>query len=327
MPVRRIALLSALLAVLVAVPTRAQDPQQTVPQGVTAGGADLSGLTLAQAIDKLKAEVEPRLQKDLVLGVAGKPWTLTMRDAKLVFDKTKTSRVALEAQPGSAVALQLKHSAAAVKAFLDGIAPKVARASRNATVKLGLKRHQIRRAKTGKKLDVAASAKLVSAALADQAAPRVLHKRLSTAYPEVNANDLRRQYGTVITIDKSHFKLRLFKRLKYAKSYPIAIGQPGYPTPEGNFKIVNKQIDPVWSVPNSPWAGELQGTTVAGGSAANPLKARWMGIVNGVGIHGTGQDYSIGTAASHGCIRMHVWHVKDLYRRVPVGTTVLIRRG
>ena len=45
-----------------------------------------------------------------------------------------------------------------------------------------------------------------------------------------------------------------------------------------------------------------------------------MGIANGVGIHGTGEDWSIGSRASHGCIRMHVWDVKDLYPRVPVGT-------
>ena len=57
----------------------------------------------------------------------------------------------------------------------------------------------------------------------------------------------------------------------------------------------------------------------------NPLKARWMGIVNGVGIHGTGEDWSIGSRASHGCIRMHVSDVIDLFPRVPVGSPVLIR--
>ena len=78
-------------------------------------------------------------------------------------------------------------------------------------------------------------------------------------------------------------------------------------------------------MPNSPWAGELQGTTVAGGSPNNPLKARWMGIINGVGIHGTGQEYSIGSRASHGCIRMRVADVIKLYKRVPVGTPILIQ--
>jgi lipoprotein-anchoring transpeptidase ErfK/SrfK len=50
-----------------------------------------------------------------------------------------------------------------------------------------------------------------------------------------------------------------------------------------------------------------------------------MGIANGVGIHGTAESWSIGTRASHGCIRMHVPDVIDLFGRVPVGAAVLIR--
>jgi lipoprotein-anchoring transpeptidase ErfK/SrfK len=153
----------------------------------------------------------------------------------------------------------------------------------------------------------------------------VLHKPLTPVRAKVNADDLARVYNTVITIDRAHFKLRLFKALRFRKSYPVAVGQPAYPTPTGRFSITSKQVNPVWSVPNSPWAGELQGTVVEGGSAANPLKARWMGIANGVGIHGTGEDWSIGTRASHGCIRMHVPDVIDLFKRVPVGAPVLIK--
>jgi lipoprotein-anchoring transpeptidase ErfK/SrfK len=128
----------------------------------------------------------------------------------------------------------------------------------------------------------------------------------------------------VITIDRSTFTLRLFKHLKVAKTYRVAVGQPAYPTPTGLFSIANKAVNPAWTAPNSPWAGAYANETVAGGSAENPLKARWMGIVNGVGIHGTGIPGSIGTAASHGCIRMTVPDVIDLYPRVPLGTPVLI---
>ena len=101
--------------------------------------------------------------------------------------------------------------------------------------------------------------------------------------------------------------------------------QPAYPTPTGLYSIQNKQVDPVWSVPNSDWAGELAGTTVAGGSAENPLKARWMGITDGAGFHGTDDVASLGTAASHGCVRMAVPDVMELYDQVPVGTPGLHR--
>jgi lipoprotein-anchoring transpeptidase ErfK/SrfK len=68
----------------------------------------------------------------------------------------------------------------------------------------------------------------------------------------------------------------------------------------------------------------MAGQQVAGGAANNPLKARWMGVSGAVGIHGTGQPWSIGSRASHGCIRMTVYDVIDLFDRVDVGTPVLI---
>ena len=72
--------------------------------------------------------------------------------------------------------------------------------------------------------------------------------------------------------------------------------------------------------PTSRGPARIATRSSTGGSAENPLKARWMGIVGGVGIHGTSAEYSIGTAASHGCIRMRVADVIDLYHEVPVGS-------
>ena len=319
------ALAAAIPAVASAARAQQKDPTN-VPAGVTAGGVDLSGLTLADAQARLEATIGPKVGADLILGAAGRPWTLKAADAKVTFDALTTAKRAIRAKAPGDVGLKLSHSRLAVRAWVAGVAAKVAKAPRNATVRITLTHIYRRRAAHGWALDQKGVAAQVDAALDDGVnAPRTLHTKLVKTSPKVNANDLARVYGTVITVDKAHFKLRLFKRLKFAKAYGVAVGQPAYPTPSGLFHISNKQVDPVWSVPNSPWAGELQGTTVEGGSAANPLKARWMGIVNGVGIHGTGEDYSIGSAASHGCIRMHVADVKDLYPRVPVGTPVLIK--
>jgi lipoprotein-anchoring transpeptidase ErfK/SrfK len=321
-------LLVTLICALVAVPVAsaaAADPTN-VPQGVSAGGIDLSGATLDEARIRLETGIGGRINQDLVLGASGKPWTLKMADAKLTFDAVTTAKRALRAKVPGAVPLKISHSRLAVRAWVASVAGKVAQQPRDATVKITLRHIYRQRAKHGRALDQKQVAAAVDAALDDGVnAPRLLHSRLVKVSPRVNANDLARVYGTVVTVDKANFKLRLFKRLKFVKSYGVAVGQPAYPTPSGLFHIANKQVDPVWSVPNSPWAGELQGTTVQGGSAANPLKARWMGIINGVGIHGTGEDYSIGSAASHGCIRMHVADVKDLFPRVPVGTPVLIQ--
>jgi lipoprotein-anchoring transpeptidase ErfK/SrfK len=321
---KRLIALSLLSTLMLAAPAAAQ--LTYIRAGVSAGGVDLSGLTVPEATAKLDAELAPRLAPDLLIGVAGRPWTLKMADAKLKLDSDRTAKRALYAKVGlTQVPPAISHSHAAVEAFAAQIAKRVGKPARDAKIKITLRHIYRERSRYGRGLDVAVAAKAIDAAIDDPAAPRVLHQRLTRVRAKVNVNDLARVYNAVITIDRAHFKLRLFKGLKFRKSYGVAVGQPAYPTPSGRFAIQSKQVNPVWSVPNSPWAGELQGTSVAGGSAANPLKARWMGIANGVGIHGTGQDWSIGTRASHGCIRMHVPDVVDLFKRVPVGAAVLIQ--
>ena len=321
---KRLLLATVLSLLVLAAPAGAQLTH--VRAGVSAGGVDLSGLDVPAATAKLDAELAPRLAGDLLIGVAGRPWTLKMADAKLKLDSDRTAKRGLYAKADvTQVAPAITHSRAAVRTFVEGIAKKVGKPARDARIKITLRHIFRERSRYGRKLDVDAARKAIDAALDDPAAPRVLHQPLTRVRAKVNADDLARVYNTVITVDRAHFKLRLYKALKFRKSYGVAVGQPAYPTPTGRFAISSKQVNPVWSVPNSPWAGELQGTTVEGGSAANPLKARWMGIANGVGIHGTGEDYSIGTRASHGCIRMHVADVIDLFKRVPVGTPVLIK--
>lgn len=76
-------------------------------------------------------------------------------------------------------------------------------------------------------------------------------------------------------------------------------------------------------MPNSAWAGSLAGQTIPPGPQ-DPLKARWMGIFNGAGIHGTDVLSSLGSAASHGCIRMAIPDVIALYAQTPLGTPVYI---
>lgn len=321
---RLLLVLPALLLVL-AAPAVAQDPPR-IAAGVSAAGVDLSGLTVQEGAAKLNAELLPRLAGDLVFTVGGQSWTMTMAQARLNLDSTRTAKRALFAPAGTvAVAPAISHSRLATDLFVRQIARDTRRSARDARVKIGLRRIQRERSRSGQALDVVAARAAVDAAIDDPAAPRALQQELARVAPRVGATELRRLYNTVITIDRATFTLRLFKGYKLRKTYRVAVGQPAYPTPSGRFSVTNKQVNPVWSVPNSPWAGELAGTTVDGGTAANPLKARWMGLADGVGIHGTGEEWSIGSRASHGCIRMRVADVIDLYPRVPVGTTVVIR--
>ena len=141
--------------------------------------------------------------------------------------------------------------------------------------------------------------------------------------PAVTLAALRHRYPAYITIDRAAFTLRVYQRLRLVRTYPIAVGMQGLQTPAGLYHIQNKVVDPAWSVPNSPWAGSLAGQVIPPGPS-DPLKARWMGLFNGAGIHGTDEVDSIGHAFSHGCVRMLIPDAIDLYDRVKVGTPVYI---
>ena len=139
----------------------------------------------------------------------------------------------------------------------------------------------------------------------------------------MTSGELADKYPVYLTVDRGGFQLRLWKHLKLAKSYPIAVGQAGLETPAGSYTINDKQVNPYWHVPDSAWAGKLAGKVIPPGPG-NPIQARWMGIYDGAGIHGTTELYSLGTAASHGCIRMSIPDVIELYDQVPLGTPIYI---
>jgi lipoprotein-anchoring transpeptidase ErfK/SrfK len=183
----------------------------------------------------------------------------------------------------------------------------------------------VRKGRWGRTIRAARLAKAIARKLRTPKGSRRLRARLRPIRPAITHVRLRSMYRTVVTVDKRTLHLRLFKRLRHRKTYRIALGMAGYDTPAGRYRIQSKQVNPSWTAPNRPWAGSMAGQTVPGGAPNNPLKARWLGVDGSVGIHGTAEEWSIGTRASHGCIRMRVRDVIDLYRRVPLGSTVLIR--
>jgi lipoprotein-anchoring transpeptidase ErfK/SrfK len=127
-----------------------------------------------------------------------------------------------------------------------------------------------------------------------------------------------------IVVDLSELRLYFYRDDHLVKSYRIAAGTSQYPTPTGTYSVVSKVIDPTWYPPNSEWAKDAKPIPPG---ITNPLGTRWIGTsAPNVGIHGTPDDGSVGTYASHGCIRMHIWEVEELFERVAVGMPVIIRQ-
>jgi L,D-transpeptidase catalytic domain/Putative peptidoglycan binding domain len=342
-------LLLAALAVLLLMPAaaQAQDPLPTptptptpapepvIPLGAKAAGLDIGGLPLSEAAARLGLAFSQPMAQPFEVRVAGHMAKLRLPSIGFVFDPYRTARranIAARATPPAPdgtypvdVPLHITYDGDKLDAFLAKLDKRSRIQPRSARLKMTVRRMILRRARMGWSIDEQAVKEQLDTLLADPYAVRVVRLERVRVHPKVNAIDLRRQHRTVLTVDRSSFKLRLFRNLKLRKTYGVAVGAPGYETPTGRFSIRNKAVNPAWSAPDEPWAGAYRNEVVEGGSAENPLKARWMGIVGGVGIHGTAAEYSIGTAASHGCIRMRVADVIDLYDQVPVGAAVLIR--
>jgi lipoprotein-anchoring transpeptidase ErfK/SrfK len=342
---RSFILLASLLMLLIfgSVGVYAVDAAQEdkIAEGVTVAGVDVGGMKKGEARDAVAQQVEEPLSRPLEVRYGGRRFEFSADDAKAradvnamideAVDKSRhgnmISRVARSITGGrvnAEVPVKVTYDQAAVDGLVRRVRHKVERPATDAKVDFsgsGLKKVP---GKPGVTLRTAALRESVGDELTHPSPDRVVKARVTKTKPKVGINDLAHKYPTVVTVDRAGFTLRVYKKLKLKESYHVAVGQQGLETPAGLYHVQNKEVDPAWHVPNSPWAGKLAGQVIPGGAPNNPLKARWLGIFDGAGIHGTSDVGSLGSAASHGCIRMAIPDVMKVYDEVPVGAPVYI---
>jgi lipoprotein-anchoring transpeptidase ErfK/SrfK len=338
-------LIAAVLAVLVVLGggVYAYDHARAneIAKGVEVAGIPLGGMSVEQARARLEREIMRPLERPIVIHHDKKTWTLGAREARIRADLSAMVDEALaksrsgdiftrswRSLTGEKVDADLQpnvqFSDAAVIRLIDRVRKSVERPAKDATVKLSGAGVQSTPGSDGLAIQASQLHKQIKAAIVSPTAKRTFVATTHHTAPKVTTAELKRKYDTVIIVNRAKFRLELFKGLKLRETYPIAVGRVGLETPAGEYKIANKAINPAWHVPNSPWAGDLAGKVIAGDDPTNPIKARWLGVYDGVGIHGTSDDASIGSNASHGCIRMHIPDVEKLYDEVPVGSPIYI---
>jgi lipoprotein-anchoring transpeptidase ErfK/SrfK len=331
----------ALLA-LGAVGAYAYDSSQDdkIADGVTVGGVDVGGMNAAEARRAVRRQLLAPLRHSLRVGYDGKSWTLPGKSLRVHADLGRAVEEALDAsQDGGLpsrlvryvtggeveeqVPAEVTYSQPAVNRFVRRVAADVDREPRDATIEASGASLTIVPAEHGRKLRDNLLTDQLNAAVLNANADHTIAARTHSVAPEVTGEEVVSEYPTYLTLDRASYTLSLWKNLKLAKTYTVAVGQEGLETPEGLYHIQDKQVEPTWHVPESDWAGSLAGQSIPPGPS-NPLKARWMGIYEGAGIHGTEETYSLGTAASHGCVRMSIPDVEELYDLVEVGTPIYI---
>ncbi len=314
--------------------------RNVIADGITIAGIDVGGIKAAEARARLNRRYEQRLRRPVVASFHGQRFTLSSAAAHVTVDVdaavdealqrshdgsifTRTWRSATGGHIDANIRPQVHYSQAAVGKLVARVQHDVDQAPRDASLSFASDSVTRVPERTGRKVDTAALTASLQAALRRPGARHRVGVPVETVQPKVTTDSLARKYPSVITVDRGAFTLRVYQNLKLTRSYSVAVGMQGLETPAGLYHVQNKVVDPVWSVPTSAWAGSLAGQVIPPGPS-NPLKARWMGLWNGAGIHGTDETGSIGHAFSHGCVRMLIPDVIDLYGRVHVGTPVYI---
>jgi lipoprotein-anchoring transpeptidase ErfK/SrfK len=119
-----------------------------------------------------------------------------------------------------------------------------------------------------------------------------------------------------IAVDLSRRRATLRRRGRAVRSFPVAVGTAAYPTPTGRFGVTDRL--------STGGPGSAYGCCILALSGHQPhVPQDWPGG-DRIAIHGTNEPASVGTAASHGCLRASERTMRLLIARIPLGTQVTI---
>jgi lipoprotein-anchoring transpeptidase ErfK/SrfK len=286
---------------------------QPIATGVTIAGVAVGGLTASQA----ETAVFAAANRAVDIRVAGHRFRVVPSRLGAVPQVHGAVRRALTSPPDTTLSLKVDVRVRMTKAYVSFVGKKFDRKPVDSVMTLRNLRPWISADVPGHTLDRArAVSTLLKVLQADGKGPVRLH---STSLP---ATVTRASFGPVIVIRRGSHHLYLYNGMKTWRDFPVAVGQPIYPTPLGHYAIQVMWRNPWWYPPASPWAAGLKPIPPGPG---NPLGTRWMGLTApGVGIHGTPDPASVGYSASHGCIRMYIADAEWLFAHVRVGTQVFI---
>jgi lipoprotein-anchoring transpeptidase ErfK/SrfK len=315
-----------------------------VPKGVTVVGKDLSGMSELQARSAIEDAVSSPLLRPITVVGDRKSWTLNPQGIVTV-DVDKMLAEAYSPRRSATFVTRVTHQVSgeplpaqvqpaysvdstAIAAWVAQTATQINRPPQDATRTLVPHKYKfkIKKSVYGATVDQAASTQQIANALTADAAlaspDRTVQLTIALGKPHV----VESMFKTAIVVSINRCRIYLYNGDKLVKSYPCAPGQPAYPTPTGDFHVDSKSRNAPWINPGTAWAKNMP-PYIAGGPY-NPMGDSKIGInYSGVFMHSIppGEFDSIGTHASHACMRMYPWDNHDLYKRVKLGDPVYIR--
>jgi len=303
--------------------------------GVSIDGVDVSNMTRAQAIAAVTAKVDGRLDRRIHVEAGRRSLDATARDLGLSADVASVvdralavndsfswmSRIyhRLAHQPVTrSFDVQFDYTGKPVIELVDRLSKEIARSPRDASYSLVDGSVVMTPAHPGRALKYWASRDLLKQAVLGRTPSVTL--QLEEVQPKVGDDSV----GQLIVVNRTTNVLQLYSNFEIERTYRVATAMPGFETPPGTWTIINKVENPTWHNPAPDGWGKDEPLVIPPGPG-NPLGTRALYLdASGIRIHGTPSDSSIGTWASHGCIRMHIPESEELYPLVPIGTPVFI---
>lgn len=310
--------------------------------GVTVGDLAAGGRPASAVVEELDRRLPPVGASALRIVAGDHDDTVTLAELGLRSDATETlARVRAETD-GMSLATRVWHRVlnkpldrrydvrfgverAAVQRRVTELAARVGRAPVDARIDTTSGLVTIIPAVEGRSLDVAVTTDRVL-----EAAGRLANGAgggTEILAPVTSSAPATTGFADVILVRLAENRLYHYEHGSLVKSYPVATGTPRYPTPKGSFSVVLKRRNPTWVNPDpGGWGRSLPARI--GPGPRNPLGTRAMNLdAPGIRIHGTSNVASLGRAASHGCIRMAMADVEELFDRVEQGTPVIVITG
>ena len=312
-----------------------------IAEGVTIGGVDVGGMTADEARELVDDELVEPLRKPVTVTFEGVKYQICPEKLEVASDvdgmvdraldesqegglPTRVWRYATGGEVDVAIAPQITYSGKALDEFIAKVAAEVNREPVDASIEPSpTSLSPVKGQTASPSIADELRAKLESAVQS----PRPAHGRAAGRDGRARG-DHRGARGAVSDLPHGQpLELRAHavegpragRRPTRSRSAPRASTPRPASTTSRTWRSTRPGTSPT---PTGPATSPAP--SVPGGVPENPLKERWMGIYDGAGIHGTDDVGSLGSAASHGCVRMSIPDVIELYDQVDVGTPIYI---
>ena len=302
--------------------------------GISVAGIDVAGMTSKEALRAVRDEIGPQLDREITVSFEGRKWTTTPRELGAHGNAQSTVRAAMAASEQTSFMdkvgirfldervdfernVAITYPAKGARDLVKKIAGKVDAEPVDAALDYSTGWVEITEAKTGLEVNQSKSSWQLRQALRGES------DRVDVAYKTLKPEVTSDAYDQVLLVRHGERKLYLYEDGKITRSWTVAVGEPNYPTPTGVYSVTELRYMPTWVNPAPDGWGSDMPAEIAPG-INNPLGVRAINwSAPAIRFHGTENLASLGTAASHGCVRMSNDDVVELYDSIEVGASIV----